>query len=95
MKLVWLPKAIENLDAHLDYISQDSPQAAVEQGDRIERQVNQLIKHPEIGRPGRKLGTYELVISRTPFIMVYRIQRESKRIELMRLLHGAQQWPKK
>ncbi len=91
MKLVWLPTAIANRDAQLDYISQDSPQAAIEQGDQIERQINQLIKHPEIGRPGRKLGTYELVISRTPFIMVYRIKHKSKRIELIRILHGAQQ----
>ncbi len=94
MKLVWLPKAIANRDAQLDYIAQDSPKAAIEQGDRIEHQVNQLIEHPEIGRPGRTQGTYELVISRTPFIMVYRIKQRPKRIELMRLLHGAQRWPK-
>jgi len=30
-----------------------------------------------------------LVISRTPFIMVYRIK--GQRIELLRLLHGSQQ----
>ncbi len=94
MKLVWLPNAIANRDGQLDYIAQDSPKAAIEQGDRIEHQVNQLIKHPEIGRPGRKEGTYELVISHTPFILVYRIKQRLKRIELIRVLHGAQQWPK-
>jgi toxin ParE1/3/4 len=88
-----LPTAVANRDAHLDYIAQDSPSAAIEQGDRIEHQVGLLIEHPEMGRPGRKRGTRELVISRTPFVVVYRIKPRAKRIELMRVLHGAQQWP--
>ncbi len=91
MKLVWLPKAIANRDAQIDYIAEDDPNAAIEQGDRIEQQISQLVKHPEMGRAGRKQGTRELVISRTPFIVVYRIK--GKRIELMRILHGSRQWP--
>ena len=90
--LAWLPRAIADRDAQLDYIAQDNPKAAIEQGDRIARQLGHLIGHPEMGRAGRKQGTRELVISRTPFIVVYRIK--SERIELVRLLHGAQQWPK-
>lgn len=93
MKLVWLPKAVANRDAQLDYIAQDNPKAAIEQGDRIEHQVSRLIEHPELGRPGRKQGTRELVINRTPFIAVYRVKPRAKRIELMRVLHGSQQWP--
>lgn len=89
--LVWLQRAIQDRDAQLDYIAQDNPMAAVSQGDRIAEQVEILKQHPQMGRPGRKQGTRELVISRTPFIVVYRIK--AKRIELLRLLHGAQQWP--
>lgn len=90
--LVWLRRAIADRDAQLDYIAQDNPGAAIEQGDRIAHQVALLAEHPEMGRVGRKQGTRELVISRTPFIIVYRVRGE--RIELLRLLHGAQQWPK-
>lgn len=93
MKLVWLPRAIADRDAQLDYIAQDNPKAAIEQGDWIERQANQLIEHPKMGRPGRKKGTRELVISRTPFIAVYRVKQRAKRIELIRVLHGSQQRP--
>ena len=93
LNLSWLPRAIANRDALIDYIAEDSPKAAIEQGDRIEYQLDQLIEHPEIGRPGRKKGTRELVISGTPFIVVYRFKPRSKKIELMRVLHGAQQWP--
>lgn len=89
--LVWLKRALNDRDAQLDYIAEDNPLAAVDQGDRIEDQVDQLLQHPQMGRPGRKQGTRELVISRTPFIVVYRIK--GRRIELLRLLHGSQKWP--
>ena len=39
------------------------------------------------------LKARELVISRTPFIVVYRVRPRAKRIELIRLLHGSQQGP--
>jgi toxin ParE1/3/4 len=90
--LVWLRRAINDRDAQLEYIAQDNPLAAVSRGDRIDAQVDILLQHPQLGRPGRKQGTRELVISHTPFIMVYRIK--GQRIELLRLLHGAQMWPK-
>ena len=89
--LVWLKRAIHDRDAQIDYIAQDNPLAAVSQGDRIDAQVDMLLQHPQMGRPGRKQGTRELVISRTPFIVVYRIN--GNRIELLRLLHGSQKWP--
>lgn len=92
MTLVWLVRAIVDRDAQLDYIARENPFAAIDQGDHIARQVGQLVQHPEMGRPGRMQGTRELVVSRTPFIVIYRIQRE--RIELLRVLHGAQRWPK-
>jgi toxin ParE1/3/4 len=91
LNLVWLRRALADRDAQLDFIAKDNPGSAIEQGDRVAHQVGQLIQHPKMGRIGRKPGTRELVISRTPFIVVYRLKTE--RIELLRLLHGAQQWP--
>jgi toxin ParE1/3/4 len=37
-------------------------------------------------------GTRELVVSGSPFIVVYRVK--GKRIELLRVLHSSQHWPK-
>lgn len=93
MRVVWLPTAIVNRDAQLDHIAQDNPQAAIEQGDRIMDQVGHLHDHPEIGRVGRVSGTRELVINGTPFILVYRYLSQTQRVEVIRLLHGSQQWP--
>ena len=89
--LVWLRRAIADRDAQLDTIAKDNPRAAIEQGDRIAHHVGQLVQHADMGRSGRVRGTRELVISRTPFVVDYRLK--GKRIELLRLLHGARQWP--
>ncbi len=94
MELVWTPRTRRDREAAIEYIAQDDPGAALNQLDKIERQTDMLLEHPEMGRPGRVEGTRELLISRTPFIVVYRLKPRAKRIELIRFLHGAQQWPK-
>jgi toxin ParE1/3/4 len=91
--LVWLPKASSTRFSQLDYIAQHSPKAAITMDEQIERQVDQLIAQPGMGRPGRKQGTRELVISRTPFIVIFRVKPKAKRIEIMRVLHTSQKYP--
>ena len=93
MQLVWTPQARRQRQEAIDHIAQDNPRAALDPLDRIEQQTDTLLTYPELGRPGRTPGTRELVISRTPFIVVYRLRPQAQRIELLRLLHGAQQWP--
>jgi ParE toxin of type II toxin-antitoxin system, parDE len=58
---------------------------------RIREQVETLSRFPHSGRLGRIEGTRELVISRTPYIVAYRIAGDTVRI--LRVLHGARQWP--
>ena len=88
----WLPKASANRFQQLDFIAQQNPLAAISQDEQIERQVDALAGTPPIsGRPGRKLGTRELVISKTSFIAVFRVK--GKTIEIIRLLHSSQKWP--
>ncbi|MBW6485133.1 MAG: type II toxin-antitoxin system RelE/ParE family toxin [Syntrophobacterales bacterium] len=93
MILEWLPTAQRDFDDLVDYIAADQPLAAIEQGDKIETQVSLLIDKPRMGRPGRVKGTRELVVVRSPFIVVYRIK--GKTIQILRVLHGAQQWPRR
>ncbi|MBX8827425.1 type II toxin-antitoxin system RelE/ParE family toxin [Ochrobactrum sp. SFR4] len=93
MKIVWLPQARGNRMNLIAYIAQENPRTALDQLDEIEQQTERLIQYPEMGRVGRKRGTRELVINRTPFVLVYRVQLKLQRIEILRFLHGAQQWP--
>lgn len=53
--------------------------------------IDSLAAFPRIGRPGRRPGTSELVVSGIPFLVVYRLKDEF--IEVVRILHGAQKWP--
>ncbi|MBV9503785.1 MAG: type II toxin-antitoxin system RelE/ParE family toxin [Acidobacteriia bacterium] len=46
---------------------------------------------PHRGRPGKKEGTRELVLTPLPYIVVYRIAGDA--IYIVRILHGAQKWP--
>lgn len=89
--LEWLPTALRDFDGIIDYIAGDNPVAAVEQGDEIEQQVANLPHHLKLGRSGRVKGTRELIIARTPYIAVYRVKKD--RILILRILHGAMQWP--
>jgi toxin ParE1/3/4 len=93
LKLVWLPLARKMRFAQLDYIAEQNPQAALRLDMEIEQQTNHLQDYPEMGRMGRVKGTRELVIQRTPFLVVYRVRIEASRVEALRVLHGAQQWP--
>ena len=92
MTIRWLKTADRNRLEQLTYIAQDNPSAAVRLDEEIERQTDNLSQYPLMGREGRVNGTRELVVGATPFIVVYRIKR--KRVEILRLLHGAQQWPR-
>ena len=92
MKIEWSRRADRDLDWIEDYIAQDSPAAALEMRERIERQVRLLKKQPRIGRQGRVRGARELVITALPYIVVYRVK--SKVVQIVRVLHGAQQWPR-
>ena len=50
-----------------------------------------LLMFPNRGRPGKKEGMRELVMSSLPHIVVYTVRGDA--VYLARILHGAQQWP--
>lgn len=91
MKVVWSRRAIRHLVHLREYIAQDSEQAAALLASRILKAVDLLQTHPEMGRPGRVLGTRELVVPDTPYIIPYRVRWE--RLELIAVFHGRQKWP--
>jgi toxin ParE1/3/4 len=91
MKVVWSRRAIRHLIHLRAYIGQDSATNATLVANRILRAVDLLQTHSQIGRPGRVLGTRELVVPDTPYIIPYRIR--AGRLELIGIFHGRQKWP--
>jgi toxin ParE1/3/4 len=86
----WLEVALDSLIAEAEYISQDSP-AAADRTVAILNAVKILKRFPASGRPGRVAGTRELVVSRTPYIVPYRVRDDT--VELLLVLHAARKWP--
>lgn len=93
MSIVWSPRAIRHLVSLRKHIERDSEQSAALVAGRILDAVDLLVSHPELGRPGRLLGTRELVVVDTPYIIPYRVRGES--LELIAVFHGRQRWPDK
>jgi toxin ParE1/3/4 len=50
-----------------------------------------LLAFPYRGRPGKKAGTRELVLSPLPWIVIDVVSDNV--IHVVRILHGAQRWP--
>jgi toxin ParE1/3/4 len=91
MKLVWSRRAVAHLAALRQYIERDNPSAARGVAEQIPRAVEILQTQPHMGRAGRVLGTRELVVPGTPFLIPYRVRGE--RLELIAVFHGRQKWP--
>ena len=86
----WRQAARDDLLAIVDYISDDNPAAAQALKDEIETKVSRLPVHPKLYRAGRVPGTREMVV-RNNYLVIY--TEDEKAISILRVLHGAQQWP--
>lgn len=87
----WTRAARNDLESALAYIAWDDPDAAVRMARRIRETTKRLPLFPEIGRAGRVPGTRELIIAKSPFVVIYRIASDG--IQILRLLHTAMKWP--
>jgi toxin ParE1/3/4 len=91
VRVRYVPRARAQLRRIGRYIAQDSPTAAQQVVARITDAVDGLATFPNMGRPGRVIGTRELIVRGTPYIVAYRV-RESA-VEVLAVMHSAQQWP--
>ncbi|MBI5604137.1 MAG: type II toxin-antitoxin system RelE/ParE family toxin [Deltaproteobacteria bacterium] len=91
MLLEWTLKAIGDLREAGQYIAEDNPEAAEKMAKRVQEAVEYLLKHPNMGRPGRLHNTRELVISGTPFLVVYWVRGNA--VQILRVLHHSRKWP--
>lgn len=91
MRLDWTPIATQHLRATYEYIAADNPAAAEALVERIFAAVEMLAQYPQMGRSGRVEGTRELVISGTPFVVVY--SAAQNRVQVLAVFHSARRWP--
>jgi toxin ParE1/3/4 len=91
MKIIWMDAAMYDLRSLRSYIATDNPRAAKGQVLRITSLVMKLADFPFMGRPGRCASTRELVVSKTPYIVMYRLRGQN--VEILRVVHSSRQWP--
>lgn len=91
MKIHLTKPAIDDLQKIEHYIHQDNASAAVYTVWRVLDAIDYLANYPTMGRAGRVPKTRELIVSSTPFIVIYQIRE--KIIMVLRILHAARKWP--
>jgi toxin ParE1/3/4 len=92
MRVRWTMAASVDLEVIAEYLFEETPDNAARLIRELYRTPNTLKNFPERGRIGRKEGTRELILSALPYVFVYEIKGQD--IFVVRILHGAQKWPK-
>lgn len=90
MRVRWTTDAADDLERICNYTAEASPDAARRVAKTIVEGVASLRTFPNRGRPGRVEGTREFVFAPLPFVAVCEVHEE---VHVLRILHGAQQWP--
>ena len=91
MRLGWSAAAAGDLELIAAYLFDKTPVHAERLVRSLYREITGLRDFPSRGRSGKKPGTRELVIPSLPYIVVYQVSRDA--VYIVRILHGAQQWP--
>jgi toxin ParE1/3/4 len=96
VQLKWTDLALADLGHIETYIAEDnSPVVAIDVVLKVIDTTEMILPdHPGAGRAGRVKGTRELVIDGIPFIVIYRKVERLNQVQILRVLHDAQQWPK-
>ena len=76
MRTVWSRRALQHLVEIRSYIAQDHARAGRQVAARLLESVDRLAGYPHIGPSGRAIGTRELVVFGTPYVIPYRVTED-------------------
>ena len=85
MRIVFTQTATATIRHSIADLYANSPEAAKNLTIRIDATIGILRRYPELGRQGAEPGTRELVISKTRYILIYRLH--PKHIEVLYVRH--------
>lgn len=91
MQIRWLRKALRNLEQIYEFIAENNVEAASRTILEIQTTIEQLETFPQSGRIGRVANTRELIVTDTPYIVIYRVR--GKTVEIIRVLHSSLKYP--
>jgi len=85
MQLLITEVAYQDLESIQDYIGRDNIAKAQEVARKILLHTNNQLSVPAHGKEGLEKGTFELVVPKLPYIVVYRINGEA--YEILHIYH--------
>ena len=89
MQVEWTDKAKSRLEEIEAYIGQESSAAAKKVILAIiKKTAAQLSRYPDSGKPGRLMGTRELLFSDAPYLVVYTVRTNI--VTILTIFHTAQ-----
>lgn len=89
MRVDWSDEALEALWEIIDYIDTRNPNAAAALHNDIEQATQLLPLQPYMHRPGRVIGTREIIVHPN-YLVIYRVLDH---IEILNILHARQEYP--
>ena len=93
MTLRITPLAGRQIEAIREYLKERSPAAAIRVGQRFLQTFDLLVAMPLVGRKGALANTREFVVSRFPYVIVYRVDPDKDEVVILGVYHGAQLRP--
>jgi toxin ParE1/3/4 len=92
-EVVWLSEAVLEKDEIIDYIEDRNVLASLAISKHLQQQASQLSDFPFLGRKCRLPDSFELVVSRTPYILAYMVQGHP--VQILHVFHERRDWPLK
>lgn len=86
---LWTQRAIQHLEAELDYYASINQKLANELSILVTNTVNIITSQPSIGRAGKYIGTREFILSQYPYIIAYRVRNNV--LEILAFIHQKRQ----
>ncbi len=92
-KILFSENSLSDLEAILDYIRADNPEAAARFGDALLNHIELLAAFPHIGAPVKRRERVRKILH-TPVRIYYRIEEEKQIVEILHFWHTAREQPK-
>jgi len=87
-RLEWSKRAEKRLDAIYDYIALENTVAAQKVAIHLLDSAQSLVSFPEVGHAGKREGTRELVLTKYPYTLIYKLS--ATRIIIVAVVHQRQ-----
>jgi toxin ParE1/3/4 len=87
------PRAIEDLRDIWSYIAADNEHAADRLVHELATLFDKTADFPELGRAVDRIVPGHRLLTRGSYLLIYRILPQQHAVELVRVVHGARNWP--